>query len=93
MNKADFIAAIAEKAGTTKTEVIFSATFDTIIEALVKQEKIAIPRFGSFAIKVREERKGRNPSSGKEITIPKAVVIHFKASEHIKEMLNNRQQE
>lgn len=95
MNKADFIVAIAEKSGMTKTdvEVIFSATFETITEVLVKQDKIVIPGFGSFATKVREERKGRNPSTGKEMTIPKTVVANFKAATQLKENINNGSQE
>lgn len=95
MNKAEFITAIAEKSGMAKAdvEVIFSATFDTITEALVKQDKIAIPGFGSFATKVREERKGRNPSTGKEMTIPKTVVANFKAATQLKENINNGSRE
>lgn len=91
MNKKEFIAAIAEKSGMTKAdvEVIFSATFDTITEALVKQNKIMIPGFGSFSTKVREERKGRNPSTGKEMTIPTIVVANFKAATQLKENINN----
>lgn len=91
MNKAEFITAIAEKAGMSKAdvEVIFTATFETITEALVKQDKIAIPGFGSFATKLREERKGRNPSTGKEMTIPKTIVANFKAATQLKETINN----
>ncbi len=90
MNKARFIAAIAEKAGMSKAdvEVIFSATFAIIAEALIKQEKIVIPGFGSFTTKIREERKGRNPSTGKEITIPKTRVANFKAATQLKENVN-----
>jgi DNA-binding protein HU-beta len=74
-------------------EVVFSATFEMITEALVKQDKIAIPGFGSYATKVREERKGRNPSTGKEMIIPKRVVANFKAAIQLKENINNGSQE
>jgi len=95
MNKAEFITVIAEKTGMSKAdvEVIFSATFETITEALVKQDKIAIPGFGSFATKVREERKGRNPSTGQGMTIPKTVVANFKAATQLKEVINNGSKE
>ena len=95
MNKTEFIAAIAEKSGMSKAdvEVIFSATFDTITGSWVKQDKIAIPGFGSFATKVRDERKGRNPSTGKEMTIPKTVVANFKAATQLKEVINNSSRE
>jgi len=71
MNKAELITTITEKSGLAKSdiELIFSATFATITEALVKQDKIAIPGFGTFTTKVREERKGRNPATGKEIIL------------------------
>ena len=61
MNKAQLIEAISAKTGIKKsdTEAIFSATFEVISESLAKQEKIAIPGFGNFSTKVREERKGR----------------------------------
>ena len=90
MNKAEFIAALAEKAGITKSEaeVAFSATFEIITSELAKQEKVMIPGFGGFATKVRAERKGRNPATGQEMTIPKAVVAHFKAAAQLKEIIN-----
>jgi DNA-binding protein HU-beta len=93
MNKADLIAAIAEKAGITKAdaEVAFSATFDVITEALMKQNKVAIPGFGGFSTKVREERKGRNPSTGKDIIIPKAIVASFKVAAQLKDSINNQE--
>ncbi len=90
MTKADLIAAIAEKTGLTKVEAdkMFVAIFDTMTEVLAKQDKIAIPGFGNFATKVREERKGRNPSSGQEMVIPRAVVVNFKPATQLKEALN-----
>ena len=90
MNKAEFITAFADKAGITKVEadVAFSAIFEIIAAELAKQEKVVIPGFGSFTSKVRAERKGRNPSTGKEMTIPKAVVAHFKAAAQLKDIIN-----
>jgi DNA-binding protein HU-beta len=93
MNKAELLVAIAEKAGITKedAQLAFSATFEIIAEALAKQDKIAIPGFGSFQGKVRAERKGRNPSTGKEIIIPQSIVANFKAATQLKEMMNNQE--
>lgn len=95
MTKAEFIAAIVEKTNLAKTDVetVYSAIFDTIADALSKQDKIAIPGFGNFATKIREERKGRNPSSGKEIIIPRAVVAHFKVASQLKDKLNSDKSE
>jgi len=91
MTKAELIAMIAEKTGLTKiqAESAFSATFETIAELMTKQEQVMIPKFGKFLTKVRAERKGRNPSSGKEIIIPKAIVANFKPAIQLKETIND----
>lgn len=90
MNKADFIAEMAEKAGITKSEAeaAFSAVFEILTAELAKQEKVVIPHFGTFSSKVRAARKGRNPSTGEEITIPEAVVASFKSSTQLKDAIN-----
>jgi DNA-binding protein HU-beta len=94
MTKAELIAMIAEKAGLTKVqaESAFSATFETITELMKKQEKVMIAGFGGFSTKVRAERKGRNPSSGKEIIIPQAIVASFKPATQLKETINDQAQ-
>lgn len=91
MTKAEFIAALVEKTNLAKTEVeaVYSAIFDTIADALSKQDKIAISGFGVFSTKVREERKGRNPSTGNEMIIPRAVVASFKVASQLKDKLNS----
>ncbi len=93
MTKAEIIASIAEKSGLTKSqaESAFSATFETITELMVKQEKVMIPGFGGFSTKIRAERKGRNPSTGKEMMIPKAVVASFKPATQLKETINSQE--
>lgn len=89
MTKTELITAIAEKSGLTKsqTESAFSAMFEVITEA-IKKGKVMIPGFGGFSTKVREERKGRNPATGMEITIPKATVVSFKPAAQLKEAVN-----
>lgn len=91
MNKAELITAIAEKANITKAvaETVLKATFDSLTEAMINQDKIMIPGFGGFSTKVRAERKGRNPSTGKDMIIPKAVVASFKPALQLKEAINN----
>ena len=49
-----------------------------------------VPGFGTFSTKVREERTGRNPSTGKEMTIPRSVVANFKPAPQLKEKLNKK---
>ena len=87
------IVIIAEKTGLTKSqaESAFSATFEAITELMAKQEKVMIPGFGGFSTKIRAERKGRNPSSGKEMIIPKAIVANFKPAAQLKETINNKE--
>ena len=60
------------------------------IESLeaVKEAKVMIPGFGGFAVKTRAARKGRNPSTGKEMEIPEAKVASFKVSSQLKELIN-----
>lgn len=91
MTKSELISLIAEKSGLSKTdaEKIFSATFEVIAEKMAQQEKIMVPGFGGFTTKERKERKGRNPATGEEITIPKAMVVTFKPATQLKETINN----
>jgi len=91
MTKSELIALIAEKTGLSKAdaEKAFSATFEVITENMAKQEKVAIPGFGGFSTKKRKARKGRNPATGQEITIPEAMVAIFKPAIQLKETINN----
>ena len=95
MNKKELIAAIADKAKLTlaQAETALTATFDTIQNVMVEQGSVAITGFGHFGIKVREERKGRNPGTGKEIIIPKAIVPVFKPGSQLKESVNTAKSE
>jgi DNA-binding protein HU-beta len=95
MNKKELIAVIAEKSNLThsQAEAAFAATFDTIQAVMIEQGNIAVPGFGSFATKIREERKGRNPATGKEIVIPKAIVPVFKAGTQLKASVNKCEEE
>ena len=91
MNKKELIAAVAEKSQLTlaQVEAALNATLNTIQKTMIDQGSVSLPGFGNFGTKVREERKGRNPATGKEITIPKAIVPVFKASSQLKESVNN----
>lgn len=91
MTKSELIALIAEKSGISKTdaEKVFSATFEVFAEKMAQQEKIMVQGFGAFVTKERKERKGRNPATGEEITISKAMVASFKPATQLKETINN----
>ena len=87
MNKTELIAAVAAKTGLTKkdTEVIVSAAFDTIAQELQKGEKVQISGFGSFEVKDREARVGRNPHTKQAIQIPASKAPVFKAAKTLKD--------
>ena len=87
MNKAELIAAAAEKAGLSKkdTESAVNATFDAITEALVNGEKVQLVGFGAFEVKERGERIGRNPQTKEEIKIPASKAPVFKAGKALKD--------
>ena len=90
MNKTDLIAAIAENAGLSKKDAdkALVATLDAIESALKNDEKVVLVGFGTFETKARAERKGRNPSTGKEITIPASKAPVFKAGKVLKDAVN-----
>lgn len=87
MNKAELIAAVAEKTGLSKkdTESVISATFDTIVAAMAEDEKVQLVGFGSFEVKKRAERIGRNPKTKESITIPASKVPTFKPGKALKD--------
>ena len=90
MNKAELIAAIAEKAELTKADS--KKALDSFIEvttdSLKKGERVALVGFGSWTVKQRDERKGRNPQTKQEIIIPAKKVIKFKAGSDLAGSVN-----
>ena len=91
MTKNEVIAAVAESSGMTKkdTETIINALGEVIKETLAKGEEIRFIGFGSFDVKDRAQRKGRNPRTGEEIHIPAAKVPVFKCGKLLKSAVNN----
>ena len=81
MNKAELISAVAMKADVSKkdAEAVLTAALDTITEALAEGEKVQLVGFGSFELKKRAARLGRNPKTKEAIEIPASVVPTFKA--------------
>ncbi len=90
VNKTELVASVAEKAGTTKkdAEKAINALFASVEEALAKKDKVQIIGFGTFEVKARQARKGRNPQTGKEITIPASKTPVFKAGKGLKDSVN-----
>ena len=87
MNKNELINAVAERANITKkdAEIAVSATFEAITDALCEGEKIPLVGFGSFEVKKREARIGRNPKTKETIEIPATKVPVFKAGKLLKD--------
>ena len=88
-NKQDLIAKIAETAELSKKQaaLVVNTVFDTISESLSNGEKVQIIGFGSFDVRERAERKGRNPQTGAELVIPASKVPGFKAGKALKEVV------
>ena len=89
MNKAELIAAVAAAAEISKKDAEFavSATLDTITNALKEGDKVQLVGFGSFEVKTRAERIGRNPATGAEIKIAASKVPTFKAGKALKDIV------
>ncbi|MDR0983338.1 MAG: HU family DNA-binding protein [Culturomica sp.] len=89
MNKTELIDAMAAKAGLTKadTKKSLDAFIGVVGEALKAGERISLVGFGSFSVSMRGERIGRNPQTGKTITIPERKVVKFKAGSELAEMV------
>ena len=87
MNKAELIAAVAEKSGLPKKDVdtTIAAMVDVITEALCKDEKVQLIGFGSFEVKSRAARIGRNPRTKEQIDIPASKIPVFKAGKALKD--------
>ena len=90
MHKAELAAAISEKTGTSKksTETSLNAFVEIVTEALKKDEKVQLVGFGSFEVRKRAARKGRNPQTKEEIKIPASKAPVFKAGKALKDIVN-----
>ena len=87
MTKVELIAAVAATAGLTKkdAEKAVSATLDVITEALQKGDKVSLVGFGTFEVRERKERQGRNPQTREPMTIPASKLPAFSAGKAMKD--------
>ena len=90
MTKAELVDAVSKVSDLTlkHSEVILDAVFTSIIDALHKGEKIELRGFGSFRIRRRDSRTGRNPKTGAGVLVPAKKVPHFKAGKELRELIN-----
>ena len=90
MNKADLVAKVAEKSGVTKkdAEKAVAGIFAAVQEALVAGGKVQVLGFGTFEVKERAARTGRNPQTGEELQIAASKNPSFKPGKALKEAVN-----
>ncbi len=86
MTKAELVAKIAEKSELSKVnaEKALTSLINAVQDALKEEGRLVLPGLGTLVVEERKERQGRNPSTGKPITIPAAKVVKFKAGAKLK---------
>jgi integration host factor subunit beta len=90
MTKADLVEEVARVSELTKkhSETIVNTVFDSIIQALQRDDKIELRGFGSFRIRQRRSRQGRNPKTGDKVDVPAKRIPYFKPGKELKELIN-----
>jgi integration host factor subunit beta len=90
MTKAELVEEVSRVSDLTKkhSELIVETVFRSIIEALQRGEKIELRGFGSFRLRQREPRKGRNPKTGDKVDVPPKKVPYFKPGQEHNELIN-----
>jgi integration host factor subunit beta len=90
MTKSELVEEVSRVSDLTKkhSEVIVDTVFKTIVEALHRGETIELRGFGSFRLRRRESRKGRNPKTGDRVDVPPKHVPYFKPGKELKDLIN-----
>jgi len=93
ITKKDIARRIAEEVGLPQLKIkeIVQKTFDTIIEALVREGRIELRNFGVFEVKLRAARKARNPRTGEKVYVPKKWVVTFKPGKEMQHRIRHRE--
>jgi integration host factor subunit beta len=92
MTKAELVEEVARSTDLTKkhAEIIVNTVFESIVDSLKAGEKIELRGFGSFRIRRRGARMGRNPKTGDRVEVPAKRIPYFKPGKDLREMLNDR---
>lgn len=96
MTKSDLVSKVAERMSHVSkkdTEMIVNSVFESMSEALKRGDRIEIRGFGSFQVKLRESREGRNPKTGEIVSIPAKRTPFFKVGKELKERVNYKAEE
>lgn len=90
MTKADLVKRVSDRIQLTKkqTEMIVNTVFSSITDALTGGEKVEIRGFGSFRVRQRNSRDGRNPKTGQAVHVPSKKVPFFKAGKELRHMVD-----
>ncbi|MCI8336354.1 MAG: HU family DNA-binding protein [Peptococcaceae bacterium] len=92
MNKTDLVCAVAEKANLTKkdAEMAINVVMQSVIDALAAGDKVQLVGFGTFEVRERAARTGRNPQTGAPLEIPAGKIPAFKAGKAFKDAVDNK---
>jgi integration host factor subunit beta len=92
MTKAELVDEVSSEAELTRkhSEVIVDAVFSSIVDALQRGDKIELRGFGSFRVRHRGSRTGRNPKTGEGVLVPAKKVPYFKPGKELRELINRR---
>jgi len=90
MTKADLIEEVSAVSRLSKksSEVVVNTFFESMVESLQRQEKIELRGFGSFKLRKRRARVGRNPKTGERVDVPAKVVPYFKPGKDLRDLVN-----
>jgi len=90
MTKAELVEEVAKESDLTKkdAEVVVQTVLDSITEALQRGEGVELRGFGSFRIRNRSPRQGRNPKTGSNVSVPAKKVPHFKPGKELRDIVN-----
>jgi integration host factor subunit beta len=90
MTKADLVDEVSKVTELSRkdSEVIVETLFDSIIRALKVGDKLEVRGFGSFRIRERKARQGRNPKTGEKVSVPEKKAPYFKPSKELKDLIN-----
>lgn len=93
MTKADLVEQLSASANLSKSEAeaVVKTVLDSVVEALTRGEKIELRGFGSFRLRIRRPRQGRNPKTGTKVDVPGKAVPYFKPGKDLRDMLNPNQ--
>jgi integration host factor subunit beta len=90
MTKADLVDEVIRVSSLSKkqAEIIVNTVFDSIVEALTHDDKIELRGFGSFRVRRRRSRQGRNPKTGDRVAVPAKRIPYFKPGKELKDLIN-----